>query len=195
MKKCLPVLFTLLFLFTHCENPNKEKAIALQQEAAEMISENNLDKASELLSESISLYPDGFEAHYLYSTVLIKQKKYSEAILILDEAIKLKPNVPETLALQGMLCLYAEEPEKANKVFDKAIENYDRLLQLDSLENKEYILTGKWYVHFLRYNDKEDAIRGMKKDFESDSTLNSERIDEFVEILDDFDLKEVLNNY
>ena len=70
--------------------PNKEKI--LQTMASFYIHQNKLNKANNFIDKINNLYPKTWSVLYLRSQILKKNKKNKEALTLLEQANKLKPN-------------------------------------------------------------------------------------------------------
>ena len=109
-------------------NSDREEAKKLNEQAVVIISEMNDDKYYEaiaLLDEAIDKDSTFSIAYSNKASVLIRLKKYNEAIFILEYLVtNVKPEYPEALSLLGLLYDKHGDNGQAKKYYLLSIKEY-----------------------------------------------------------------------
>ncbi len=71
------------------------------------------DKAEELLKQALAIAPDDIDANYFYGDYLIDQKRYAEAIPVLEHALAAPPRPGREVADRGRRQEIEKDIEKA----------------------------------------------------------------------------------
>jgi O-antigen ligase/tetratricopeptide (TPR) repeat protein len=131
-------------------NPNRQPFL-LQLADIKMLAGDN-DAAIEIYKKIVSIDPSAAMGHFFLGEALMKLKKYDEAILEYDVAIKLNFIVSSVTSLVGMANTYAKFPTR----LDDAKKLYIRALGLSP--NDSMIHGNLAYVYGL-LGDKDNAIK------------------------------------
>lgn len=103
-------------------NPNSKLAAESFFNIGEMYREQKkYDDAIKNYQEAIKIDPNLEDAHYYLADSLLIKKMHKEALLEVDEAIRLNPKAPENHNLKGVI-FWKKQYQKAIEEFNKAIE-------------------------------------------------------------------------
>jgi len=91
-------------------------------DANKLLKEKNTDKALSLIQESLTLFPDFFEARMTLGSELMKGGKLNEAIVELEKARKINPKEPRLYQLVGMILSQKKMPDAAAQAFAEAVK-------------------------------------------------------------------------
>ena len=80
-----------------------------------------LDKALENAQTAAKMYPESAGAYRLIGRVYQMQRRYDEALAMMERAIELNPNDGDILANYGVVLIYAGRPEEGIKWGSEAI--------------------------------------------------------------------------
>lgn len=94
----------------------------LLREADGCIREGELDRASLLLAQASSIEPNRPGLLYVRSRLLHAQGELTQAIKVLEEACRGRPNVAAWHGVRGSLLLELERPELAVQAFEQVLE-------------------------------------------------------------------------
>jgi TolB-like protein/Tfp pilus assembly protein PilF len=109
--------------------------------------------ASASIQKAKSLGLNSSELHQLDGMVLVAQGRFNEAVDRIEEALKREP-----LSL-SMRCMLGDAYSFARR-FDEALEQYDKVLELEPNFRRAY--EGKGFVYLAKY-DPENAIRFLEQ--------------------------------
>ncbi|MDY0780022.1 tetratricopeptide repeat protein [Tenacibaculum sp. IB213877] len=84
--------------------------------------EDNLEKAVELLNEIEAVEPHNDEVYIQKASILSKNSKHKEAVLILKESLKFVQDPVDVWAMIGMEYMYMDDYENARLNFAKCID-------------------------------------------------------------------------
>ena len=102
--------------------------------AEQLVFEDRLEEASELLNELLLIEPMNAEVHVQQANLYSKMNKHHRAIELLQYAITLTDDVSNIYALIAMEYLYTEDYTNAKKYFTKCLkedpQDYTALQQL-----------------------------------------------------------------
>jgi tetratricopeptide (TPR) repeat protein len=119
-------------------NPRYTQALA--QFANFWVERGQRGKAEALVSEYLKNYPDDANGHYLAGSLSLAGEKYDAAILELDQAIKLDPNLVAAYIELGQVY-------QARNDLEAAIERYQKALSLQPKSAPLNALIGNLYLH------------------------------------------------
>jgi len=109
------------------ENPRNQVKESRRRMIFSNMSENyvqldDLDKAIEILNTAREEFPESFELLITQANVHFKNEENDEFKLLLEEAVKIKPNDPNLYYNLGVMNMDQKDIEEAIKNFEKAIE-------------------------------------------------------------------------
>ncbi len=97
VKKLITILFLVLAFSIPAFADDIQDATIYYNEAIDLYSNEETDKAIELFEKAVELDPNFYEAHYNLAQILISVNRYEEALKSLEKIAKLKPDDTETL--------------------------------------------------------------------------------------------------
>lgn len=129
------------------------------------------DNAIEMYKEVIKIDPDFEEAHYNLAATLEEKKMHKEALLEINEAIKLNPNNSSNYNVKGNIYWRKEYPKaKAIEAYKEAIKldptsywPYDNLARLYEARKQTKEEAIEMWINCLKYADVEGKIGKVKK--------------------------------
>lgn len=125
-------------------DPTNDRAFFYQG----LLYEQKLDKfrsAEENYRKALELRPDSGEYQYHLGATLAKQKRWKDAVGVLEKAIELEPNRAEAHLRLGMSLENLEQFDRAQEVYNKAIRSNPRLPEA-------YNSLGNLYRRFEQYS-------------------------------------------
>ena len=128
------------------------------------------------IKELINYYPFSINLMNIYTLFLNEQKRYSEAVLLLERIIKIQPSNYRSIFDLGICCSITGDVEKALKCFENLIKNnYETNIVTDQLniliktlsneeikKNKFLIIKTLNFIINLKKFDHEDIWRVFK---------------------------------
>ncbi len=135
------------------DNDNKEKAVALYNEAATLFHEGNTDKAIETARESLKVDPAFCECYEQLGYMLLSKRLPEEALSAFDEALRINPRLRTSKTGKGFALLGKGDVNEAEKVLKQALE-------LNPYPSMTHYALGLAYE---RSNEYEKAIEQYKE--------------------------------
>jgi tetratricopeptide (TPR) repeat protein len=141
-------LIFLLSLFPLClfsQEDDIDKSLRL---ADVQVSSGELQKALLTIEDILVKQPDNLDAQEKKINILVQQDRSKDALKDIEEYILAYPSQPEYYYLRAILRLQDQK-------YDKAIEDFDRAIQLDMPKGAEYkVYLNRGMAHF--YNQDFD---------------------------------------
>jgi tetratricopeptide (TPR) repeat protein len=158
MKYSLVFLLNLLPLWLGAQEGDIEKSLRL---ADVQIAAGDVQKALLTIEDILVKQPDNLDAQEKKINILVQQNRSKDAIKDIEEYILVYPSQPEYYYLRAVLKLQDQK-------YDKAIEDFDRAIQLDMPKGSEYkVYLNRGMAHF--YNQDFDQ---SEDDFNEVIALN-----------------------
>ncbi len=104
------------------DNDNKERAVALYNEAAALFHEGNTDKAIETAREALKADATFCECYDQLGYMLLSKRLPEEALSAFDEALKINPGLRTSKTGKGLALLGKGDVFEAEKVLNQALE-------------------------------------------------------------------------
>ncbi|MBL8984856.1 MAG: DUF4388 domain-containing protein [Gemmatimonadetes bacterium] len=108
----------------------REDAASLVAEAERQLHARNLEAARSVADTAVSAFPDDPKAHLVLARVLLAERRFGEAELVLREVVRLDPGGPRGLRLLSWALLGSGR-------FDEAVHGFEAWLALPSLGSDE----------------------------------------------------------
>ncbi|CAK60728.1 unnamed protein product (macronuclear) [Paramecium tetraurelia] len=115
----------------------------LQRQSTQLFQNNELQKAQDILDQTLDLDPNNPTSLALQGNLLLSKAKYTEAYNIFSKLNKIDPNHIQGLNGLGMHTFISGDSLRAIKNCSVALEEYKKVLALDSLNVQALI--GKAY--------------------------------------------------
>ena len=103
------------------EDNNKERAVALCDEAAALFHEGNTDKAIETVREALNADPAFCEAHEQLGYMLLSKRRPEEALSAFDDALRINPGLRTSKTGKGLALLAKGDVFEAEKILNQAL--------------------------------------------------------------------------
>ena len=182
---------------------------------------NEMDNALSQALEVLKLSGDNLEALSLKAAVLIKQKKTTEALAIIDSVLQKNPQYSTASALKIMLLMEKNALDQAGTLLDSAIamdannlelqvlkiqldakredipamiKDYERLIELQPENNDIKITLAKIYVLAKQNNDADALLSKLASTHPDDITLKLAYLD-FLNAIDKQKATQQLQTY
>ena len=159
-QKSTNILYLVVFLaltftstFLPVVHAQQEKAASLYKESVKLFDEGNIDRALELIKESINADPNYSDAHTHLGYVLLKKGQPDEAIDAFNSALKLNSRMRASKTGLGLALLKKGDLKSAESVLKDA-------LILNPYPSMTHYALGLVYE---KLNDYEKAIHHFKK--------------------------------
>ena len=143
--RILFLVFTVLISTTQQSFGQSEKSNEYLTKANEVYYQSKLDEnikidsALFLTNQAIKFNEQNINSYLLKSTLLFRKKNLDELINVSDKLISLRPNKPLYLGQKAFYLELKGENEAAKVLFQKAINSYQKYLEVDSLNFNLYI--------------------------------------------------------
>ena len=125
--------------------------------------EGNIEKAIELLEKSIEISPSSIETYRNIVNLLVRQRKYDEAIKVCDDLLENRPSDYLLLEDLAVLYTYKNDKKKAIDYYDQALEHFPF-----SFETNEKIRELKGLtkaIDLVPETDPSEIIKDFEKKF------------------------------
>src|ERR1700683_4325176 len=93
----------------------------LYREAVLLHQAGKLEEAEQLYRQVVAAAPDNFPTRYMIALICYQQKRETKALEAVEAALRLNPDAPDALSLQGTLLQAMGRNEDAAASFDKAV--------------------------------------------------------------------------
>lgn len=188
MRYILNIIILLSILTVSCtpqtDKKNQQEAIDLNNQAIKIMSENP-DSALILIDKAIEIDKNNYLFYSNKANVYIARKDYAKAIISVEKAVEIKPDLAESDLFLGMLYDITNQTEKAKKQYENAILLFDnRLKKQDKYEQSNrmnravtllllgQIEQGKKELKKLLTENPEDPVLQYLQDFNKEKFLN-----------------------
>lgn len=184
------LLCVMSFTLLSCTSQNKEKSIALNDEASKLIvvaaQKEDLEKALELLDKSISLDKNNVTALSNKVTVFVQLGRNDEAINLIETTDSLK-SMPESYLFLGVLYDKKGDVDKAKFIYREVISIFDS--KPDNDKYKTYNTINK-YMAYTLLEGREKALELLEaKDKE---TLSEEDYNFTIQLINEVTIDALL---
>jgi tetratricopeptide (TPR) repeat protein len=121
--------FALVVSFTlsGCPNHDQHESIEHMNEGIKAAQLNSFATAVKHLKEATRLYPDNHQAWYTLGQIYSDQKKWEDAVAVLNEAVRIKGSDPMYQMLAGIAHYQQGNRALAATHLEKAVQLEDRL--------------------------------------------------------------------
>jgi tetratricopeptide (TPR) repeat protein len=153
----------------HTTNP---EAIRLNKQITRLIPyTDNADsciKALSYLDSATSIDSSWFLCYYNKLMFLASPKKFKNAIIAINECIRIKPNAHDLYLMGGMLYRKVKDTVNSKEYFQKSLTICNNVLDTMSKNNRNYeMLTGNKAIDLIMLGDEKSGNEVFKNLYES----------------------------
>lgn len=118
------ILFLFSFIFFLCIVSCATKGETLNQEGINLANQKKYDDALEKFLNAEQQDPDRFENHLNIAQIYIVQKELEKALVYIDKALNLQPDVIEVYLMKAQVISLQGKDQKAKQLLDSLVVKY-----------------------------------------------------------------------